>query len=282
MYTAEALVENDDTDPYAKWRYKPDLGEGLSGKRRPAAFIVHWDDSNVTVSRIVAPDHLYLGQHIFSPFSPNTLFASAYELQPDGRLLGVKGCFNRARGIWRVDLDSERYPEKWNASLTKLTEADVSCRSPRVIGDQLVWLSESVAGSHASAATVDTLNLRTNETRTVLDVVEKPLEDGFPGLYAPALFPSSLVVSSDSKTHVAVQSTYGSRTLVVLVSLDGGYKVLELDQEFSWNVLATDGKSRIVCSRSTPATPYEIVLVDLADGNSVKVIDSPALADDGK
>lgn len=282
MYTAEAPAEKDGADPYAKWRFKADLGEGLSGKKRPAAFIVHWDDSTATVSRIVTPDHLYIGQHIFSPFSPNTLFAAAYELQPDGRLLGGKGCFNRPRGIWQVDLDSaEQFPEKWNATLRKLTDADISSRSPRVIDDKLVWLSEAVGGIHAKAATVDTLNLRTNEPKVVLDVVEKPLEDGFPGLYAPANLPACPVVYLDSKAHVAVQSTYGSRTLVILVSLDGGYRVLDLNSEFSWNVLATDGKSRLVCTRSTPAVPYEVVLVDLSNGSSVEVIDTPTLAEDG-
>jgi acylaminoacyl-peptidase len=283
VYTAEALVEKDDNDPYAKWRFKADLGEGLSGKKRPAAFIIRWDESNATVSRILTPDHLYLGQYIFSPFSTNTLFASAYEPQSDGRLLGVKGCFNRPRGIWQVDLDStQKFPEKWKATLKKLTEGSASARSPRVVGDQLVWLSEAVGGGHVSTSTVDALNLHTNEGNVVLDVVEKPLDDGFPGLYAPANLPVSPVVSLDSKAYVAVQSTYGSRTLVVLVSLDGGYRVLHLDDEFSWNVLATDGNSRLVCSRSTSAIPYEIVLVELKESEpSVKVIDTPTLSDDG-
>ncbi|KAF6750449.1 hypothetical protein DFP72DRAFT_515262 [Ephemerocybe angulata] len=119
-------------DPYAKFRFKADLGEGLSGKRRPTAFIVHWDKDDVpSVSRIETPEQLYLGQYIFSRDPENRLYAAAYERQSDWRLLGVKGCFNRPRGIWQVDLAKEAaYPEVWKCTLTKLTDSHLSCRSP--------------------------------------------------------------------------------------------------------------------------------------------------------
>ncbi|TEB06340.1 hypothetical protein FA13DRAFT_1722963, partial [Coprinellus micaceus] len=138
-------LRKDDNDPYAKWRFRADLGEGLSGKKRPAAFIIRWDESNATVSRILTPDHLYLGQYIFSPFSTNTLFASAYEPQSDGRLLGVKGCFNRPRGIWQVDLDStQQFPEKWKATLKKLTEGMVSLDSKAYVAVQSTYGSRTL------------------------------------------------------------------------------------------------------------------------------------------
>ncbi|KAF6748273.1 acylaminoacyl-peptidase [Ephemerocybe angulata] len=291
VYTAEAQVEKKDDGPYAKFRFKADLGEGLSGKRRPTAFIVHWDKDDVpSVSRIETPEQLYLGQYIFCQNPENRLYAAAYELQSDWRLLGVKGCFNRPRGIWQVDLVKEAYPEVWKCTLTKLTDSHLSCRSPRIVDDKLVWLSEAAGGPHISTSTVQSLPIgpeaSSGEATTLLDVVEQPKEDGFPGLYAPANFPASPTLCLDPRsnypTHLAVHSTIGSRTGVVLVSLKGGYSVADLGDSYSWNVLATDGESRIVCSRSTPAIPYEIVVGEVANDTSITwtVVDRPTLSQD--
>ncbi|KAJ2929491.1 hypothetical protein H1R20_g7597, partial [Candolleomyces eurysporus] len=290
VYTAERVVEKSDEDPYAKFRFKPDLGEGLSGKRRPTAFIVHWDQSHAKVSRIATPDNLYLGQCIFSPSSPLTLFATAYELQPDWRLLGVKFCFNRPSGIWRINLSPAENPSEWQCKLKKLTAPEISCRSPRTVGNDLLWLAEASGGAHAKTSMLyfapnsDSDNLTDSSTSTLIDVAEQPRSDGFPGLYPAANLPSSLLLSinSDSPTHIALHTHYGSRTVVILVSFKGEITVLDPGDTYSWAVLATDGKSRIVCSRSTPAVPYEVVVADIRDLKNVswKVVDQPTIGED--
>lgn len=52
---------------------------------------------------------------------------------------------------------------------------------------------------------------------------------------------------------------------------------------FSWTLLTTDGKSRIICSRSSPAVPYEVLLGVVSDNNNIQwsVVDEPDLATDG-
>ncbi|RXW22263.1 hypothetical protein EST38_g3573 [Candolleomyces aberdarensis] len=288
VYTAERVVEKSDEDPYAKFRFKPDLGEGLSGKRRPTAFIINWDQSHARVSRIATPDNLYLGQCIFSPSSALTLFATAYELQPDWRLLGIKFCFNRPSGIWRITLSPAENPSEWQCELKKLTAPEISCRSPRTVGNDLLWLSEASGGAHAKTSMLyfapnsDSDNL--TDSSALIDVVEQPRSDGFPGLYPAANLPSSLLLSinSDSPTHIALHTHYGSRTVVILVSFKGEITVLDPGDTYSWAVLATDGKSRIVCSRSTPAVPYEVVVADIRDVKNVswKVVDQPTIDED--
>jgi acylaminoacyl-peptidase len=51
---------------------------------------------------------------------------------------------------------------------------------------------------------------------------------------------------------------------------------------FSWTVLATDGKNRIICTRSSIAVPYEILLGVVSDnGIQWSILDKPDLAADG-
>ena len=49
-------------------------------------------------------------------------------------------------------------------------------------------------------------------------------------------------------------------------------------------MLATDGARRLVCSRSTPGIPYEIVVGDVSEPGNVawQVIDEPVLDEDGE
>ncbi|KAF7374260.1 Acylamino-acid-releasing enzyme [Mycena sanguinolenta] len=79
----------------------------------------------------------------------------------------------------------------------------------------------------------------------------------------------------------AFSSTWGSRNTVLLVSAaDGRVKDLTPDSDgklYSWSMLATDGLNRLVCSRSSPTIPHEVVLGELnsLDEISWRVIQSP-------
>jgi acylaminoacyl-peptidase len=154
----------------------------------------------------------------------------------------------------------------------------------------LLWLAEASGGAHVST---DILHFAPNSTSdnltdpdTLVGVVEHPRSEGFPGLYPAANLPSSLLLSinSDSPTHIALHTAFGSRTVVLLVSFKGEITVLDPGDTYSWAVLATDGKSQIICSRSTPAVPYEIVVADIRDVQNVSwnVVDQPAIDEDGK
>ncbi|EFI26935.1 acylaminoacyl-peptidase [Coprinopsis cinerea okayama7 len=302
VYTAEAHLDNDSSDPYAKFRYRPDFGEGLTGQRRPALFIVKLpgspsSDDKPVVYRLKSPANVRLGQAVFSGASTVdevVLYATGYELQPDGRLLGVKGCFNRPTGIWRVKatLGGDPTVNDVDATATKLNPGHISCRSPRVVpqgkGEQLVFLSSASGGPHVTTASLQTWKPTGDgkgEVREVIGIVEKPAQgDWFPGLYPPYNLPAAPYLSQTGS--LAFHSHVGSKTWIVLAGLDGkrsGWDRVPEDSDegemYSWSVLATDEKNRILCWRSSPSVPYEIGVADVRDGGitSWKSLDKPKL-----
>ena len=245
------------------------------------------------------------GQAIFSANSNETLFATGYELTQDGRMLGIKGCFNRPAGIWCLHapaLETLEYSEKITpaavdvAAAHKLTAAHLTCRSPGILrGDEgkstLLWFSHKTGGAHVSASTLCALDLAagdagatppTGSGRTLVGVVDVPQADGFPGLYPPYGFVPSFAI----RDSILMASQWGSRTTVLRISSDGG-AVQDLTPSdnnlFTWAVLATDGHSRVVCSRSALGVPPEIVLgtFDATGGVTWTVIDQPNLPEVG-
>jgi acylaminoacyl-peptidase len=123
-----------------------------------------------------------------------------------------------------------------------------------------------------------------------VDAVFGPLEDEFPGLYPDYNLPLIPFVHPHTETFsgpcIVTHSLWGSRSTVLLVSTDKG-EVKDLTPEdgdlSSWTVLTTDGESRILCARSTPVSPPEVMLGEFDDtGVSWRVIDKPNLSPDSK
>ncbi|KAF8882831.1 Alpha/Beta hydrolase protein [Infundibulicybe gibba] len=297
LYTAEAKVPDDKDDPFKKFRYVPQLGEGIAGKRRPTIYILDWESSaqaepSLTPLSVTSP--ILLGQAIFSHDSNRKIYATGYEYLPDGRLLGVKGCTNRPSGIWEISLS----PTSANTSaipcdLKKLTPTSLSCRSPRLVktpaGDSiLLWLSCPTGGPHAATSTLHSLNVTpskfTGSIATIVDTVFQPTSSGFPGLYPDLNLPPSTFVELTGRPEPSVvfHSLWGSRSTVLLVSLDGQVEDItpNLDGKWTnWTVLTSDGHNRIVCARSTPASPAEIVLGKFDDSGSIqwRLLEKPNL-----
>lgn len=88
-------------------------------------------------------------------------------------MLGIKGCFNRPEGIWRLRVPAFENLENNEktapaavdvAAAHKLTAVHSSCRSPRILradGGQstLLLLSHNTGGSHLSSSTLSALDL---------------------------------------------------------------------------------------------------------------------------
>ncbi|KAF9474509.1 alpha/beta-hydrolase [Pholiota conissans] len=334
LYTAEGTApESKDSDPYSKFRFIPDLGEGLSGKKRPTTFILRWDDSDTSSAANTPPkaetkakvraslvqlnpiDGVRFGQAVFSPNSDEIIYATGYELTPEGRQLGIKWCYNRPAGIWRLRIATPAQDPERSAEIAKpptavdilyaqkLTAPNMSCRSPRVLSSDgkssLLWLASRSGGAHAASTTLHKLDITSDavghlkflsssvEPTTLVGVIETPDPSlkTFPGLYPAYNLPTDFAIkSSDSPTSsIVVASQWGSRTTVLAISAESG-SVTNLtpesdDKLYSWLVLATDGRDRVLCSRSSHWVPYEIVIGTL-DGSSViswTLIDRPAL-----
>ncbi|KAF9474522.1 alpha/beta-hydrolase [Pholiota conissans] len=317
VYTAEGNAP-ESKDPYSKFRFNPDFGEGLPGKKRPTTFILSWKDSSAedpspskaSLVQMKPFEGVRFGQAVFSPNTDSIIYATGYEFTTDGRFLGIKGCYNRPTGIWRLRIATPASSEitKPPASVEivtaqKLTLPLLSCRSPRILNNNgkstLLWLASRSGGAHVASSTLHSLDITYDDaeseqlsdsasSRTLVDIVEMPdlHLTMFPGLYPAFNLPTSFsIIPSDSASpSVLVASQWGSRTTVLAISTDtGAVNNLTPDSDnnlFSWTVLVTDNRSRVICSRSAPSVPYEIVIGNFDSSGDVSwnVIDRPALS----
>ncbi|KAJ7508745.1 Alpha/Beta hydrolase protein [Mycena galericulata] len=307
MYVAES---KEPTEAREKFKFTPHLGEGLAGKRRPTIYVYCWDPSTIPCSAHLASvspalhhdNPVLFGQAVFSPLDKSTIYATGYEFTRDGRLLGVRWCYNRPSGIWEIKLPSldgqtsgandDGAPVLLQCPSRKLTPAHLSCRSARIYYDstagaaKLFWLSHASSGPHAGTFSLHSWDPATPDapSKLLVDTVWEPrASDGFPGLYIDANLPLSPFVRVGEEVGLIFDSAWGSRTTVLFVSaMDGTVKDLTPDSDgklFSWSVLATDGRERLVCTRSSPTIPHEILLGQV-NGHEVswKVIHAPYIS----
>ena len=130
------------------------------------------------------------------------------------------------------------------------------------------------------------------ESRTLLETIADPEPAAFPGLYTPSLPIYPFIAPGQPSTPAAekcivVSSVWRHRTTVLAIGLESG-KVVDLtpdtDQHWSWTVLATDGQSQAICTRSALNKPPELVLGHINSNLEVKwrVLGQPILSDDRK
>jgi len=110
----------------------------------------------------------------------------------------------------------------------------------------------------------------------------------FPGLYTEYTMPSSSFLHRGDHVYVVLQSLWGSRTTVLFIDTDSGAitdktKIHANEPMYSWSVLATDSKMRVLCTRSTPTTPADVLLgyFNKHGDLSWKVLDKPVLSEEG-
>ncbi|KAF4611949.1 hypothetical protein D9613_003766 [Agrocybe pediades] len=304
LYVAEGKAP-EAKNVFDKYRFNPDFGEGLDGKRRPTLYLFSWNKLSSTtfqnqgiLTRLKTLDGVRFGQAIFSPNSDKIVYATGYEFTKDGRILGIKSCYNRPTGIWQLQLETEpEDAEEISTKAEKLTPSHLSCRSPRIVQhdgrSQLVWLSAPSGGAHIATQELYSLDITSDastslggvEPQVHVAVVDTPGSDGFPGLYPTYNIPKDFLLASSTGPSILLRSQWGSRTVILDISLQGRINDVKnltpqtAEDIFSWNVLATDSKSRFVCVRSSPSVPYEILLgeVDSAGSVSWRVIDRPTL-----
>ncbi|GAA5985343.1 hypothetical protein JCM10908_006938, partial [Rhodotorula pacifica] len=165
---------------------------------------------------------------------------------------------------------------------------------------RIVYVSNTLGGVHASCAQLQlaTLSLSSSrkatiipEYRTLVPVVKVPsaskqngLTD-FPGLYIDQLPVEPFVHvgggGSGRQVKLALTSGWKSRRVPLLIDLESGeienlaplpattsdkalpYLSMNKDELSSYSVLGTDGKSKILVTRSGPGTPPQVVVYDL-------------------
>ncbi|KZV90360.1 alpha/beta-hydrolase [Exidia glandulosa HHB12029] len=311
VYTAEGNAPGEDDQD--RFRYVPTLGERLQKRQRPTLFLLQWtSNSNAHLAALqpslTPPSTILFGQAVFS--ANETIIARGYETSPDGRRLGITGCTNRTCAIWKLNLprhasdalrktfdhsgqayEPSTEPKSDNSTTisvdcTRLSSPTTSARSPRVFDGQIVWLSSGLGGPHNGCSALHKLDLVTGSHKEILPIIHSPATpDAFPGLFADYISERAVVRSKDGAA-LAIQTVWGSRKTVVLVSLIDG-SVTEItpkdgaDDIASWSLLATDGERRVLCSRSSPTTVPELVLGTIDDARNAvwRVLEQEALSD---
>ncbi|KAF8995396.1 Alpha/Beta hydrolase protein [Cyathus striatus] len=300
---------------YSRFRFVPDLGEGLSGKKKPTLFVLRWDHSasdvrgSTLLEQIVVSEPAWFGQAVFSPNTDDILYATGYECSSDGRLLGIKGCFNRPSGIWQLRLqhetESDLGPER-RVTAQKITPSHLSCRSPRILVSEnicaLIWFSCKSGGPHMASTMLYGVDIRGekepaigpetfNTAYCLIDPVPNPKPSDIPGLFPSYNLPASptLQIPGLCEPGIIFHSQWGSRTSVLLAAFSETAEEVSVvlaevteDNLDSWSVLATDGKNRVLCQRSNPTNPYQIVLGELNSSGEATwaIIDEPDLSDE--
>lgn len=310
VYTAEANAPKDtQNSPYEHFRFTPKLGESFPGKKRPTIYLFRWRDNDGVASvppneprhalnalsiSTAHPTNVLLGQATFA--ADDRVLATGFEYGPDGRLLGLVWCTNRPSAIWELTIPASATSEGgvMPCSASKLSPPGRSSRSPRILSDgsssTLFWLSNETldtCGAHASCVSLHSMDLESRKERTIVDTIWEPLEDGFPGLYLDPSLPLHPFLQLGSVPHIITHSIWGSRCTVLLISTeDGTVKDLTPDEDgqlYSWKVFGTDGANRVICSRSAPTIPHELILGEFDESGNVswQILDEPSLSSDG-
>lgn len=306
VYTAEAnpeTTEKQEDDPYPKFRFIPHFGEQLYTKKRPTLFVIRWQSQNgsrnektptasITALSLDQPPNIpvLFGQATF--VTETRLYATGYEQTRDGKLLGIKACFNRPTNIWELNLPSESLEMTTTMACksVKIETPGHNARSPRILFDKnhvpttLFWLSNPVGGAHASTVSLHVRDLKgTSGDRLLVDAIYDPSPRKFPGLYTDYNLAGSPFLKLGDKTYILVQSLWRSRPTLISIDVESG-AVIDLTPApegqalHSWNLLGTDGARSVISSRSTPTSPPETILLTLTQDGfplNVRVLDRP-------
>jgi acylaminoacyl-peptidase len=276
-YVAEAKSPSfDNDDSYERFRYAPNLGEQLTDRYRPRIFVLRWSlDAPPSVIALDPPSVVpqTIGQPVF--LSDTSLAIQALDLTIDGRVLGVRFCVNRPTAIWVLELTSTE--DTTITSARQCSDSTKAARLPRVHDGTLFWLEHERGGPHASCSCLISMEAGDN-TRTVVPYVSDPKPECFRGLFIGWALPTRPFVKLGESSYMVCSIVRGTRNVIVAIDVKQE-KVYDLTPEdgtlWSWNVLCTDGKARVVCSRSSLTTPPQLVLGTIT---KAEVLDSAPTA----
>ncbi|KAA1119103.1 hypothetical protein PGT21_015186 [Puccinia graminis f. sp. tritici] len=275
-YLAEITTEKDRASWLERNRYVPDFGEQLTGIQLPAIFVASIDDSirdsNQILARIVQLtdqstdlSRLVWGQPVFGPNSDEEsveIFCTGFASLSDLRRLGLIYCQNRPSTIHRLSFkipliergtDQQALKLLHPADFTshRISDPNRSARSPRVIEGKIIYLSNPIGGPHASCASLNMYEPKTNKDKVLVGPVDEPGPDGqFPGLYIDDL-PSQPILcdpSDPQKASIVTSSIWGSLKIMLTIDLRSGeIKAHPPPCDGSCTVLNTNGGQQVLC-----------------------------------
>ncbi|XP_054634012.1 acylamino-acid-releasing enzyme isoform X1 [Dunckerocampus dactyliophorus] len=220
-----------------------DWGETLVHKSHPVLCVLDIESNNVSVLEGV-PENISPGQAFWAPSDTGVVFVGWWH---EPFRLGLKFCPNRRSSLFYVDLTGGKCEQ--------LSSGTSGVSSPRLSPDQcrIVYQEYSVYGPHMQCSRLCMYDWYTKKTSVVVDVVKRPGQDGFTGIYCTQLPPKCW--SADSQ-HIIVSCPQRSRKELLMVDINTR-NVTSLTSKSdmgSWHLLTVE-RDLIVASCSSPNCP---------------------------
>uniref|UniRef100_A0A8C5AG46 Acylamino-acid-releasing enzyme n=1 Tax=Gadus morhua TaxID=8049 RepID=A0A8C5AG46_GADMO len=186
-----------------------DWGEALVGKSCPVLCVLDIEGNNVSLLDGV-PEDISPGQAFWAPGDTGVVFVG-WRHEPFR--LGLKYCPNRQSSLFYVDLTG--------GMCEQLSSGDSAVCSPRLSPDQcrIVYLECGIFGPHMQCSRLCMYDWYTKKSSVVVDVVKRPGEDGFTGIYSSQLSPQCW--SADSQ-RVLIACPQRSRKDLLVVDISTG------------------------------------------------------------
>uniref|UniRef100_A0A3B3UQX4 acylaminoacyl-peptidase n=1 Tax=Poecilia latipinna TaxID=48699 RepID=A0A3B3UQX4_9TELE len=223
--------------------YYEDWGEALVGKSCPVLCVWDIEGDNVSVLEGV-PDSISPGQAFWAPGDTGVVFIGWWH---EPFRLGLKYCPNRRSSLFYVDLTGGKCEQ--------LSSDTSAVYSPRLSPDQcrIIYLECSVYGPHMQCCKLCMYDWYTKKTSVVVDIVARPREDGFTGIYSSQLSPKCW--SADSQRVVVACPQRSRKDLLVVDTSTGSITSLTPKSEIgNWCLLNIE-RDLMVVSCSSPNCP---------------------------
>uniref|UniRef100_A0A1A7WPK5 acylaminoacyl-peptidase n=1 Tax=Iconisemion striatum TaxID=60296 RepID=A0A1A7WPK5_9TELE len=268
-------VEKKETVKGEQFVYHEDWGEALVNKSHPVLCVLDIEGGIVSVLEGV-PENISPGQAFWAPGDTGVIFVGWWH---EPFRLGLKFCPNRRSSLFYVDLTGGKCEQ--------LSSGTSSVFSPRLSPDQcrIVYLECAVYGPHMQCNKLCMYDWYTKKTSVVVDIISRPREDGFTGIYSTQLSPQCW--SSDSQ-RVIVASPQRSRKDLLMVDMSTGSitNLTSKSEMGNWCLLNME-RDLMVVSCSSPNCPpslrvgflpgrdsqEEVVWITLEDSQTLPDID---------
>ncbi|XP_047233004.1 acylamino-acid-releasing enzyme isoform X2 [Girardinichthys multiradiatus] len=236
-------MEKKDTVKGEQFVYYEDWGEALVSKSCPVLCVLDIEGDNVSVLEGV-PDSISPGQAFWAPGDTGVVFVG-WRHEPFR--LGLKHCPNRRSSLFYVDLTGGRCEQ--------LSSDTSAVYSPRLSPDRcrIVYLECSVYGPHMQCSKLCMYDWYTKKTSVVVDVIGRPREDGFTGIYSSQLSPQCW--SADSQRVVVACPQRSRKDLLVVDTSTGSITSLTAQSEIGNWCLLNIVRDLMVVSCSSPNCP---------------------------
>ncbi|KAM3618441.1 uncharacterized protein V6R79_020412 [Siganus canaliculatus] len=223
--------------------FHEDWGEALVSKSCPVLCVLDIEGNSISVLEGV-PENISPGQAFWAPDDTGVVFVGWWH---EPFRLGLRSCPNRRSSLFYVDLKSGKCEQ--------LSSGTSAVSSPRLSPDhcRIVYLECSVYGPHMQCSKLCMYDWYTKKTSVVVDVVERPREDGFTGIYSSLLSPQCW--SADSQRVIIACPQRSRKDLLVVDISTGDVTSLTAKSDVGNWCLLNMARDLMVVSCSSPNCP---------------------------